>query len=132
MRPSALTAALKGMLALLVGHTCFDDCANVMVMARLAKASAGNRRIGSLLEMRERHSIRVRLKADTTKRAGPFWWCPASAGPDAFLVVSGFSRTRRAELLERATSRSPPDGRVQGVRPRAMPPPHRRVAPGRR
>src|SRR6267378_3429026 len=83
MRPSALTAALKGMLALLVGHTCFDDCANVMVMARLAKASAGNRRIGSLLEMRERHSIRVRLKADTTEACGPF------------LVVSGFSRIRR-------------------------------------
>src|SRR2546422_8384632 len=84
MRPSALTAALNGMLALLVGHTCFDDCANVMVMARLAKASAENRRIGRSWKLESailygppdgghHRSVRalfggIRLQSDPTRR----------------------------------------------------------------
>src|SRR2546422_2530284 len=102
MRPSALTAALNGMLALLVGHTCFDDCANVMLMARLAKASAENRRIGRS------------WKLESAILSGPpdgghhrsvralFWWYPASAGPDE----AYFRDERPVEL--RQTGRSQP------------------------
>src|SRR5213594_4139547 len=108
MRPSALTAALNGMLALLVGQTCFEDCAKVMVMARLAKASARNRRIGRSWNEKAPHSIRVVPWGRATGRTARDGWVrgvrPRAAPPPHRRAAPGRRRAGTAAQTARDTA----------------------------